>query len=196
MAKYNKNRYGSIVLTDDKGNNFTITRKEQAELKKFTKRANQRRYDKTDKYYNMVKNQQNMKGISKEAYRNLLESKGFITEKYSSAFNQFKSKNDFKEYMKELKGVTKRGYGDNRIKEIRESMIKRVNEQYGEIGNNLKELLSNINDGALISLYTHNDELIQEIYYNDVNEDILLEQVTKTESDINIALMEYKKNKK
>ena len=196
MAKYNKNRFGSIVLVDDKGNNFTITKKEQAELKKFTKRANQRRYDKTDKYYDLVKNQTNMKGISKEAYRNLLESKGFITEKYSSAFNQFKSKNDFKEYMKELKGVTKRGYGDNRIQEIRESMIKRVSEQYGEIGNNLKELLSNINDGELISLYTHNDELIQEIYYNDVNEDILLEQVTKTESDINIALMEYKKNKK
>lgn len=196
MAKYNKNRFGSIILTDEYGNNFTITKKEQAELKKYTKRANQRRYDKTNKYYELVKSQTNMKGISREAYRNLLESKGFITEKYSSAFNQFKSKNDFKDYIKELKGVTKRGYGDNRIEEIRNSMIKRVREQYGGLGSSLENTLKNISDGSLMSLYVHNDEIIQEIYYNDVNEDILVEQISKTESDINLALMNYKKNKR
>ena len=46
MARYNKNRYGSIVLNDEQGNSFTITKKEQATLKTLVKRANQRRYDK------------------------------------------------------------------------------------------------------------------------------------------------------
>lgn len=188
MARYNKNRYGSIVLNDEQGNSFTITKKEQATLKTLVKRANQRRYDKVDKYYNMVSKQNNMKGISKEAYRNILEKKGFITEKYSSAFKQFTSKADFKDYIKELKQVTKRGYGNNRINEIRKSMIERVNKNYNSLGEPIIEKLNSINDSQLLSVYVHNDDLIQEIYGSTLSSDDVENLATKTLSDINRAL--------
>lgn len=188
MARYNKNRYGSIVLNDEQGNSFTITKKEQKELKTLVKRANQRRYDKVDKYYNMVSKQNNMKGISKEAYRNILEKKGFITEKYSSAFKQFTSKADFKDYIKELKQVTKRGYGNKRIEEIRKSMIERVNKNYNSLGESIIEKLNSINDSQLLSVYVHNDDLIQEIYGSTISSDDVENLATKTLSDINRAL--------
>ena len=187
MARYEKNRFGSIVLTDELGTKFTITKKEQKELKTYVKRANQRAYDKVNKYYDMVKNQANMKGISKEAYKNLLEKKGFITEKYSGAFNQFKSKNEFKHFMKELKTVTKRGYGYDKIDKIRETMIKRVNENYGELGNNINEKLSKLKDSELLSLYVNNDDLIRDIYGSDTTINVVEELATKTESDIDLA---------
>ena len=188
MARYNRNRYGSIVLNDEQGNSFTITKKEQATLKTLVKRANQRRYDKIDKYYNMVSEQNNMKGISKEAYRNILEKKGFITEKYSSAFKQFTSKAVFKDYIKELKQVTKRGYGNNRINEIRKSMIERVNKNYNSLGDTIIEKLNSINDSQLLSVYVHNDDLIQEIYGSTLSSDDVENLATKTLSDINRAL--------
>ena len=195
MAKYNKNRFGSIVLKDETGNNFTITKKEQAELKKYVKRANQRRYDRSEKYYDISRYQANMKGISKEAYRNLLEVKGFITEKYSSAFTQFKSKADFKDYIKELKQVTKRGYGNERIEKIRESMLKRIDENYGNLGKDLAEKITSLNDGELLSLYVNNDDIIMDLYGSDIGDDVIGELATKTLSNINIGLQNSRRKR-
>ena len=69
---YKKNRYGSIVLTDNNGKEFTITQKEQREKKTYVKRANQRRLDKGHRYYDDLKGQTNMKGISFESYMSLM----------------------------------------------------------------------------------------------------------------------------
>ena len=191
MSRYNKNRFGSIVLTDNNGNNFTITKKEQAQIKTLVKRANTKRSYYIDKYYNQTKSNNNMKGVSKEVYQNLLTSKGFVTEKYSTTFNQFKSKADVKEFIKELKQVTKKGYngGLNKANEIRQSMIKQIERMYGNEANEVNEMLNNINDVDLMSIYIHNDNLIKDLYYPHDSVDMFVE---KLKSDINYALKKIK----
>lgn len=193
MAKYNKNRYGSIILQDEKGNNFTITKKEQNIIKTYVKRANQRRIDKAKRYYEGIKNQENMRGISYESYMSLLNSKGFITEKYSSRMSQFKSKEDLKEFIKEIKTVTKRGYGNDRIQDIRKSLNKRIKEIYGSSGKVLIEQIKNIKDNQLLTLYLHNDDIIQNLYgSSEVSADELDNLVSKSSSDINFYLSKTK----
>ena len=188
---YKKNRYGSIVLTDDNGKEFTITKKEQETIKIYVKRANQRRTDKAHRYYDDVKNQVNMKGISYQAYQDLMTSKGFLTEKYSSSFKQFKSKDDLKDFIKELKTVTKRGYGDKRIDDIRESMIKRVDENFGDEGNELVKKINSLDKGQLLSLYLHNDNIVQTIYGSGDDMIEIEHLATKSLSDINYYLKGY-----
>ena len=187
MSRYNKNRFGSIVLSDTNGNNFTITKKEQQQIKTLVKRANTKRSYYRDKYYNSSKNSNNMKGVSKDVYERLLSKKGFITEKYSTSFNQFKSKEDVKDFIKELKQVTKKGYntGTNKANEIRESIKQQVVKMYGNEGQGVVDVLNNINDNDIISLYIHNDDIIKDLYYphSSVNE-----FVEKMKSDINYAL--------
>jgi len=187
MSRYNKNRFGSIVLTDNNGNNFTITKKEQAQIKTLVKRANTKRSYYIDKYYNQTKSNNNMKGVSKEVYQNLLSSKGFVTEKYSTSFNQFKSKADVKDFIKELKQVTKKGYngGLNKANEIRQSMIKQVERMYGNDAIEINDILNGVNDVDLMSLYIHNDNLIKDLYYPHDSVDMFVE---KMKSDINYAL--------
>lgn len=191
MSRYNKNRFGSIVLTDNNGNNFTITKKEQAQIKTLVKRANTRRNYYIDKYYNQTKSNNNMKGVSKEVYQNLLTSKGFVTEKYSTTFNQFKSKADVKDFIKELKQVTKKGYngGLNKANEIRQSMIKQVEKMYGNDAIEINDILNDVNDVDLMSLYIHNDNLIKDLYYPHDSVDMFVE---KMKSDINYALKKIK----
>lgn len=194
---YKRNRFGSIVLTDDKGNEFTITKKEQEELKIYTKRANQRRLDKAKRHYQEIKNQPNMKGISYDAYMNLMERKGFITERYKTNLKQFKSKDDFKDMMKELKTVTKRGYGNNRIKDIRKTMQKRLIETFGKNETNqLREQIKGMTNQQLLSIYLHNDEIVQTIYGSDIDQDQIVALLTKTESDINYYLSSMKTRKR
>ena len=187
MRKYNRNRFGSIVLIDDNGNNFTITKKEQAQIKTLVKRANTKRSYYVDKYYNQTKSNNNMKGVSVEVYENLLSSKGFVTEKYSTAFDQFKSKQEVKEFIKELEQVTKKGYngGLNKANEIRQSMIKQIERMYGNEGEEVNDILNNINDIDLMSIYIHNDNLIKDLYYPHESVDMFIE---KLKSDINHAL--------
>ena len=191
MSRYNKNRFGSIVLTDNNGNNFTITKKEQAQIKTLVKRANTKRSYYVDKYYNQTKSNNNMKGVSKEVYQNLLASKGFITEKYSTTFNQFKTKQEVKEFIKELKQVTKKGYngGLNKANEIRQSMIKQIERMYGNDAIVVNDMLNNINDVDLMSIYIHNDNLIKDLYYPHEDVDMFVE---KMKSDINYALKKIK----
>ena len=191
MGRYNKNRYGSIVLQDNSGNNFTITKKEQAEIKKYVKRANEKRKYYSEKYYQNVVENNNMKGISQQAYNNLLNKKGFITEKYSTSFTQFKSKEDVKDFIKELKTVNRKGYYNHnkKVKEIKESIYKQIDRMYGEQGKDIKKVIKNINDNDFMSLYIHNDEIIKEIYYSDND---VADFINKTASDINVALKKMK----
>ena len=192
MSQYVKNRYGSIVQTDKNGNNFTITKKEQSMIKTLVKRANSKRSYYNDKYYNEVKNNNNMKGVSKEVYSNLLSRKGFITEKYSSSFNQFNSKEDVKDFIKELKQVTKKGYtsGGNKAKEIRESMKNQLERMYGNDGNRAYSVIKSINDADLMSIYIHNDNIIREVYYP---EDSVDQFIDKMESDLFMALKQIRR---
>lgn len=191
---YKRNRFGSIVLTDENGNEFTITKKEQQELKTYTKRANQRRLDKSKRYYDTIKNQANMKGISYESYMDLMEKRGFITERYKTDLKQFKSKDEFKDMMKELKTVTKRGYGENHIEDIRQSMLKRVQEDYGKSQTKgLRDTIKNLSRAELLSLYLHNDDIVKTLYGSG-DDDNVEELLTKTESDINYFLTKTKNN--
>lgn len=195
MARYEKNRFGSIVLTDvNTHEKFTVTKKEQQEIKKLVKRANAKTTYKNNKYFDMVKEQNNMKGISKEAHRNLLERKGFLTEKYSTSMKQFTSKEDVKDFIKELKTVTKKGYGDRRIKDIRKSMSDRVLRNFGEDGKEIVKRLKSLSDSQLLSIYIHNDDLIQDIYGSpEVVGESFDGLVSKTLSDINVAISKTKK---
>ena len=186
---YKKNRFGSIILNDINGKEFTVTKKEQQTIKTLVKRANQRRLDKAKRYYESTMSQPNMKGISKEVYTKLLNRRGFITEKYSSNMKQFTSKEDVKDYIKELKTVTKRGYGNDRIKDIRESMQKRLIKTYGKNETEvIRDKIVNMKDAELLSLYLHNDDLIAEIYGSDVDESQIQGILNRIESNIDYFL--------
>lgn len=186
---YKKNRFGSIILNDINGKEFTVTKKEQQTIKTLVKRANQRRLDKAKRYYESTMSQPNMKGISKEVYTKLLNRRGFITEKYSSNIKQFTSKEDVNDYIKELKTVTKRGYGNNRIKDIRKSMKKRLIQTYGRKETEvIRDKIENMKDAELLSLYLHNDDLIAEIYGSDVDEEQIQAILNRIESNIDYFL--------
>ena len=192
MSRYNKNKYGSIILNDKNGNEFRITKKEQEEMKKLIKRANTKREYYANKYYNDVARNSNMRGVSKEVYKNLLTKKGFISEKYSTSFNQFSSKDDYKDFIKELRQITKKGYYqvNKSVKAIRDSLNKQLNRLYGNQAKPIKDLIKSISDSDLMSLYIHNDEIIKDLYYSDSDVDSF---VDKTESDIMVALMQIRR---
>ena len=192
MSRYNKNRYGFIILNDKNGNEFRITKKEQQEMKMLVKRANSKREYYANKYYNDVIKNSNMKGVSKEVYKKLLTKKGFISETFSTSFNQFSSKDDYKDFIKELRQINKKGYYqvNNSVKAIRESLNKQLNRLYGNQAKPIKDLIKSISDSDLMSLYIHNDEIIKDLYYSDSDVDSF---VDKTESDIMVALMEIRR---
>lgn len=192
MSRYNKNRYGSIILNDKNGNEFRITKKEQQEMKMLIKRANTKREYYANKYYNDVIKNSNMRGVSKEVYKQLLTKKGFISEKFSSSFNQFKSKDDYKDFIKELRQINKKGYYqvNKSVKAIRDSLNKQLNRLYGNQAKPIKDLIKSISDSDLMSLYIHNDDIIKDLYYSDSDVDSF---VDKTESDIMVALMEIRR---
>ena len=192
MSRYNKNRYGSIILNDKNGNEFRITKKEQQEMKMLVKRANSKREYYANKYYNDVIKNSNMKGVSKEVYKKLLTKKGFISETYSTSFNQFSSKEDYKDFIKELRQINKKGYYqvNKSVKSIRDSLNKQLNRLYGNQAKPLKDLIKSISDSDLMSLYIHNDEIIKDLYYSDSDVDSF---VDKTESDIMVALMQIRR---
>ena len=192
MSRYNKNRYGSIILNDKNGNEFRITKKEQEEMKMLVKRANSKREYYANKYYNDVIKNSNMKGVSKEVYKKLLTKKGFISETFSSSFNQFSSKDDYKDFIKELRQINKKGYYqvNKSVKAIRDSLNKQLNRLYGNQAKPIKDLIKSVSDSDLMSLYIHNDEIIKDLYYSDSDVDSF---VDKTESDIMVALMEIRR---
>ena len=192
MSRYNKNRYGSIILNDKNGNEFRITKKEQQEMKMLVKRANSKREYYANKYYNDVIKNSNMKGVSKEVYKKLLTKKGFISETFSTSFNQFTSKDDYKDFIKELRQITKKGYYqvNKSVKAIRDSLNKQLNRLYGNQAKPIKDLIKSISDSDLMSLYIHNDEIIKDLYYSDSDVDSF---VDKTESDIMVALMQIRR---
>ena len=192
MSRYNKNKYGSIILNDKNGNEFRITKKEQEEMKMLVKRANSKREYYANKYYNDVIKNSNMKGVSKEVYKKLLTKKGFISETFSSSFNQFSSKDDYKDFIKELRQINKKGYYqvNKSVKAIKDSLNKQLNRLYGNQAKPLKDLIKSISDSDLMSLYIHNDEIIKDLYYSDSDVDSF---VDKTESDIMVALMQIRR---
>ena len=192
MSRYNKNRYGSIILNDKNGNEFRITKKEQQEMKMLVKRANSKREYYANKYYNDVIKNSNMKGVSKEVYKKLLTKKGFISETFSTSFNQFSSKDDYKDFIKELRQINKKGYYqvNKSVKAIRDSLNKQLNRLYGNQAKPIKDLIKSISDSDLMSLYIHNDEIIKDLYYSDSDVDSF---VDKTESDIMVALMQIRR---
>ena len=67
-------------------------------------------------------------------------------------------------------------------------MIERVNKNYNSLGESIIEKLNSINDSQLLSVYVHNDDLIQEIYGSTLSSDDVENLATKTLSDINRAL--------
>ena len=192
MSRYNKNRYGSIILNDKNGNEFRITKKEQQEMKMLVKRANSKREYYANKYYNDVVKNSNMKGVSKEVYKQLLTKKGFISETFSTSFNQFSSKDDYKDFIKELRQINKKGYYqvNKSVKAIRDSLNKQLNRLYGNQSKPIKDLIKSLSDSDLMSLYIHNDEIIKDLYYSDSDVDSF---VDKTESDIMVALMQIRR---
>ena len=194
MSRYNKNRYGSIILNDKNGNEFRITKKEQQEMKMLIKRANTKREYYANKYYNDVVKNSNMKGVSKEVYKQLLTKKGFISEKFSTSFNQFRSKEDYKDFIKELREVTSKNYYkvNKSIKTLREGLNKHLNKLYGRQSKKLKDLIKSVSDSDLMTIYIHNDEIIKQLYDSE-SDDSIDELVDKTESDIMVALMQIRR---
>lgn len=182
---YKKNKRGSYILTSEDGSHFTVTQKEYKELQTLVKRANQRRVDVAHRYYDNMSNANVMVGVEYNSYMDLLESKGFITEKYTTRLNQFNSKDDVKSLLSELKQVTKRGYGQNRVDDIRYSMIERIEINYGSSGDKLIEKIKEMDKAELLSMYLMADkEIIEDIYGSGDDEEIVEELASKSMSYI------------
>ena len=64
-------------------------------------------------------------------------------------------------------------------------MIKQIDRMYGNEGMEVNDILNNINDVDLMSIYIHNDNLIKDLYYPHESVDMFVE---KMKSDINHAL--------
>ena len=164
--KYRRNNRGSIILDGSDGSQFTITKKEREELNTLVKRANQRRVDVAHRYYDGLVDSEMMVGKDYEGYMELLESKGFITEKYSTNLSQFQSKDDVKEMLKELRQVTKRGYGQDRIDNVRYTMIEQIRQNYNGMGLELEKRIQSMSRSELLGIYLLADEeVIREIFY-------------------------------
>lgn len=177
---YKKNNRGSYVLGSE-GNEFTVTKKEYKEMQTLVKRANQRRVDTAHRYFDNMSSANVMVGVEYDSYMNILNEKGFITEKYTTKLSQFNSKDDVKELLKELKTVTKKGYGHNRVDDVRYKMIEQINENYGASGERLAERITEMSDGELLSVYLMSDrEIVETLFYREEDEDYVDEQVTKT----------------
>ena len=170
--RYKKNNRGSYILTGKDGEEFKVTKKEYEEIKKLTKRANQRRTDRTHMYFDVLAETESMRGIDFEAYQTLLESKGFITEKYTTSLSQFQSKKDVKELIKTLKGVTARGYGNERIDDIRYSLIDKANANFGAEADSLVKRFSEMSRAELLKVYLSADDIIQGIFGSPVPDDV------------------------
>ena len=137
-----------------------------------------------------------MLGVEYNSYMELLESKGFITEKYTTRLNQFNSKDDVKSLLRELKQVTKRGYGQNRVDDIRYSMIERIERNYGSSGDKLIEKIKEMDKSELLSMYLMADkEIIEDIYGSGDDEEIVEELVSKSMSYIENLLKGSQANK-
>lgn len=176
---YKRNKRGSYVLGEE-GSQFTVTKREYKELQTLVKRANQRRVDVAHRYYDKMATADVMIGVDYEEYMKLLTNKGFITEKYSTRLSQFKSKEDVKNLLKELRTVTKRGYGSDRVNDVRYKMIEQINENYGSQGEELAKRIEEMADSELISMYLQADrEIIEDLFYYDGDDDYIEEQVNK-----------------
>ena len=193
---YKKNKRGSYILTSEDGSHFTVTQREYKELQTLVKRANQRRVDVAHRYYDVMSNANVMVGVEYNSYMELLESKGFITEKYTTRLNQFNSKKDVKSLLSELKQVTKRGYGQNRVDDIRYSMIERIESNYGSSGDKLIEKIKEIDKSELLAMYLMADkEIIEDIYGSGDDEEIVDELASKSMSYIENLLKGSQANK-
>lgn len=165
---YKRNRKGSIIMED--GN--TITRKQENEIREKVKQANRIRQQTINRFYKQVKDTPSMKGISKSAYEKILSDHKMITQKYSYNMNQFKNKKDMLGDLKELKGVTKKGYTDSKMENIRKDMIARSNKNYGSEGRPIRNRLKQLSNEQLTMLYMNDDELMKLIYDSDQDMDV------------------------
>lgn len=178
---YKKNKRGSYILTGEDGSHFTVTQKEYKELQTLVKRANQRRVDVAHRYYDSMASANVMVGVEYESYMELLNEKGFITEKYTTKLSQFNSKDDVKSLLSELKQVTKRGYGQNRVDDIRYSMIERIESNYGSSGDRLVERIKEMDKSELLAMYLMADkEIIEDLYGSGDDEEVVDELVNKS----------------
>ena len=186
--RYKKNSYGSYILTNKDGNEFTVTQKEYKELQTLVKRANQRRVDKAHRYYDTLVDSNMMVGKDYDSYMEVLREKGFITEKYSTSLQQFKSKEDVTELLKELRAVTKKGYGNNRVDDIRYKMIEQINEEYGLVGSSLAHRIEKMSDGELLGIYLLADkDIVGSLFYLSTGVEPI-DQVNKSNTYIDTLL--------
>lgn len=183
MAKYKRNAWGSIILDDGS----RITMSEQRKYILEVKKQNSKRQYLLDKYYEQAKNTPNMKGISKDAYGQLLEEKGFIGEKLTTSFKGLSEKEQFKEELKDLKTVNKKGYHENKVEDLRKRMLNTVNHSLGASGQDVYNTIANMSKEELTSMYVHSPrDLIAEIFDSNGSVDEQEERAERTRSTLHI----------
>ena len=190
---YRKSKKGNYLI-----NGFYITPSELKDFRKLVNSANGKRTRLSDKYFNELNGTYLMEGISKREYVKRLESKGFITEKYSAKLSQFTSKHDFNEKIKELKQVNRPYYSQSKVSKLRHSMELKAHENLNNGGSIVKEKLHNISNAELVGLYIHDDEVVAQIYGSDGSVDDLEERIEETSSRIDrgLSMIKGKKRKK
>jgi hypothetical protein len=168
---------------------FNITKSEEREYTLRVKRSNSKRQYLLDKYYEQAKNTPNMVGISKESYAMLLEEKGFIPEKLSTSLKGLSSKGEFKQELKDLGTINRKGYHEKKIETLRSKMLERIKENLGKPGQDVYNTIKNMSPSELSSMYIHSPkDVIAEIFGSgDEGEDEQDERAEKTRSTIDVV---------
>jgi hypothetical protein len=184
LARYTRDKKGNIVM-----DGFSITKEKEREYILNVKRSNSKRQYLLDKYYNQAKDTPNMVGVSKDSYAMLLEEKGFIPEKLSTTLQGLSTKEEFRQELKDLKTINKKGYNEKKVKTLRNKMLERLNENLGSAGVDVRRTIRNMSDSELMNMYIHSPkDVIAEIFGSgDDGEDEQEERAEKTRSTIDIV---------
>lgn len=189
---YKKTKSGGYKLEG-----FNISKKDVEKLRKLTNNANSKRNRLANKYYDDVSKSNALIGISQKEYTRKLEEKGFITEKLSSRLTQFKSKEEFKEHLKDLEEINKPYYNKKKVRKLRHSMEVNAYRNLSNDGKSVKDKLRQLTDSELVATYINDDNIVAEIYGSDGSIDDIDERIESTNTRIDYIISKVRKvNKK
>lgn len=158
-----KKRKTNVIYSDG-----ILSTRSKNEYQRLVRNANAKRSRLIEKYYNEIKNTPNMTGISKDAFIKQLERKGFITEKFSSSLKGFKSLEEVKLQIRDLKQINEPYYNQRKIGVLRSRMLRQIYFNTGNKGSEVAKMIKNLSNAQLINLYNNaSEDFLEEIFDSD-----------------------------
>lgn len=178
---FQRNRKGSIVL----GDGTTITKKEYNTFRNNVYKANKKREQMIDNYYEKTKNKGILKGMSKEVYTKELENRGLITRKQSYSLTKVKNKQDKQRKLSGVNKIANTKYVDNKFKEIKRKMYDQIDSRVSiNTSRKLKNRLGRLTKEEFVALYLQDTEFTKEIFYWSGEDEEEFAEYTKTRIEL------------